>query len=110
MDDVKTQYPQMENFLSGTVTKKKLRTMYRLNVSKAKQAVMPGITPEMLEATLAEIDQEVKMLPPTAQVAAQQGAYLGQVLSEVPYEELGHPEGFVPYFRYNHQGSMAYVG
>jgi len=107
MENAINKYPQMENFLAGAVTKKKLRTLYREKVSKA---IMPGITPGMLEATLTEIDQEIKMLPPTAQVAAQQGTYLGQVLSEVPYEELGHPEGFNPHFRYNHQGSMAYVG
>jgi NADH dehydrogenase FAD-containing subunit len=110
MEDAMNKYPQMENFLAGAVTKKKLRTLYRLNVSKAKAAIMPGITPDMLEATLTEIDREIKMLPPTAQVAAQQGAYLGQVLSEVPYEALGHADGFDPHFKYNHQGSMAYVG
>jgi NADH dehydrogenase FAD-containing subunit len=107
MEDAQKKYPQLENFLAGAVTRQKLRKVYKLNVGKA---IMPGITPNMLEATLTEIDREIKMLPPTAQVAAQQGAHLGKVLSEVPYEELGHPEGFEPHFKYNHQGSMAYVG
>jgi len=110
MEDAHKTYPQLETFLAGAVTRKNLREVYRLNVSKAKQAIMPGITPDMLEAALTEIDQQIKMLPPTAQVASQQGAYLGKVLSEVPYEELAHPEGFEPHFKYDHQGSMAYVG
>jgi NADH:ubiquinone reductase (non-electrogenic) len=106
MENAQSAYPHMADFL-GAVSKKTLQTMYRMNVSKGK---VGGITPDMFEAALMEIDKEIKTLPPTAQVAGQQGTYLGQVLSEVPFEQLGHPEGYNPQFQYNHQGSMAYVG
>jgi len=50
------------------------------------------------------------MLPPTAQVATQQGTYLGKLLTDVPFENLSSEQGFEPAFQYKHQGSMAYVG
>merc|ERR1711988_585263 len=62
------------------------------------------------EQVLQEVDRKLKLLPPTAQVAAQQGQYLASIINTVPFHKLGHPEGFTPAFEYDHQGSMAYVG
>jgi NADH:ubiquinone reductase (non-electrogenic) len=88
-----------------------LKTLYRSNIGKAKDVYQtPGITPASLEQVLSQVDKKIKMLPPTAQVAAQQGTYLGRALTEVPHDQLAHPVGFDPHFQYDHQGSMAYVG
>lgn len=115
MKAVKAKYGQLSHFL-GEVNQKNLETMYRMSATRMphKANVIKaggfGLTQDMFEQVLGEVDKEIKMLPPTAQVAAQQGTYLGRVLSEVPYEGLKHPDGFDPNFKYDHQGSMAYVG
>jgi NADH dehydrogenase FAD-containing subunit len=106
MELARSTYPHMEAYL-GAVSQRTLQMLFDGATKSGKQG---GITPEAFEAALAEIDAEIKMLPPTAQVAAQQGKYLGKLLTEVPYEKLGHDDGFEPAFQYNHQGSMAYVG
>jgi len=46
--------------------------------------------------------------PPTAQVAAQQGKYLGRMFRLGQSHLLADPEA--PSFQYNHQGTMAYIG
>lgn len=103
MEAARSKFPHIEAYL-GAVTTETL-AMFHHNKS-----TVGGITPEIFEKAATEIDKEIKMLPPTAQVAAQQGAYLADLLSGVPYEKLGHADGFDPPFRYNHQGAMAYVG
>lgn len=60
-------------------------------------------------------DAAVSGYPPTAQVAAQQGKYLGRKLrnafnessSEITSNELANK---APEFKYNHNGSMAFIG
>merc|ERR1712093_581439 len=69
-----------------------------------------GITLADFEETLTEVDKFLRPLPPTAQVAGQQGEYLAKILNGVSYQDLGHEEGFEPKFEYNHLGSMAYIG
>ena len=63
----------------------------------------PGLKLSMseIEKALAQVDKELVPLPQTAQVAAQQGAWLGRRLAE------GGEEGG---FRYKHFGNLAYVG
>jgi len=109
MESARLKYPHMEAYL-GAVSEVSLRRMYSKVSTDAPRLGAPGITPEVFEAALSEIDREIKMLPPTAQVATQQGTYLGKLLTEVPYEKLSNEEGFEPAFQYKHQGSMAYVG
>eukprot|EP00747_Dinoflagellata_sp_TGD_P111348 gnl/TRDRNA2_/TRDRNA2_171205_c0_seq5.p1 gnl/TRDRNA2_/TRDRNA2_171205_c0~~gnl/TRDRNA2_/TRDRNA2_171205_c0_seq5.p1 ORF type:complete len:512 (+),score=94.90 gnl/TRDRNA2_/TRDRNA2_171205_c0_seq5:87-1622(+) len=46
--------------------------------------------------------------PPTAQVAYQQGKYLGRMFRAGATHLIADPEA--PGFKYNHQGSMAYIG
>eukprot|EP00118_Oscarella_pearsei_P000938 m.6182 g.6182 ORF g.6182 m.6182 type:complete len:598 (+) comp15156_c0_seq2:43-1836(+) len=60
---------------------------------------------------LNEIDKQLKSLPATAQVASQQGKYLGKLLSQLSHEETTDPRaaGASP-FKYKHLGSFAYVG
>ncbi|GAB4815644.1 hypothetical protein N2152v2_002690 [Parachlorella kessleri] len=65
---------------------------------------------EQFRELLKKIDSGLLALPPTAQVARQEGEYLAQLFQ-------GHyvaPEGDLPPnakpFQYNHKGSAAYVG
>lgn len=105
MEEARSKFPHMEAYL-GAVSERTLQALYNCTAKGSSG----GITMESFSAALAEIDAEIKMLPPTAQVAAQQGSYLGTLLTEVPYAKLAHEDGFEPAFQYNHQGSMAYVG
>jgi NADH dehydrogenase FAD-containing subunit len=54
---------------------------------------------------MKEADCRITTLPPTAQVASQQGAYLAQRLNR-----LGDPSFRLLPFLYDHRGSFAYVG
>jgi len=104
IEQSRKKYPQIEAYL-GEVSKESIASMYK----KAENG-RSAVTLEFFEAALAEVDKEMKMLPPTAQVAAQQGEYLASVLNGVPFEELGNAAGFEPHFKYQHAGSMAYIG
>merc|ERR1719262_983791 len=53
-------------------------------------------------------DCAVSGKPPTAQVAYQQGKYLGRMFRVGQQHLITDPEA--PKFEYNHQGSMAYIG
>jgi NADH:ubiquinone reductase (non-electrogenic) len=68
------------------------------------------ISREDFEKAVVAAANQVAPLPPTAQVASQQGKYVADVLNEVAPAKLGHSGGFDPTFEYDHQGSMAYVG
>ena len=58
---------------------------------------------------LKDVDSKLKAYPATAQVASQQGKYLGKLLSS-QHDKL--EEGFTDCkrFEYSHLGSFAYVG
>lgn len=108
MEQARKDFPHLEAYL-GETSKASIDAMYdRFSSISSNQTL--GITPEDFEAGLALVDKELKMLPPTAQVATQQGIYLAKVLNNVPYEELGHGPGFESTFEYKHQGSLAYIG
>jgi NADH:ubiquinone reductase (non-electrogenic) len=53
-------------------------------------------------------DCAVSGKPPTAQVAYQQGKYLGRIFRYGSNHFIG--DAGAPGFQYNHQGSMAYIG
>merc|ERR1712113_458320 len=107
METARKQYPHLEAYL-GHCRDHSLKAMYT-SIGEDKTKPTP-VTLEMFEAALMEVDKELKMLPPTAQVAAQQGEYLAQILNNVKFEDLGNDGGFEPAFEYNHAGSMAYIG
>lgn len=90
------EFPQMEAYLG--------------NVNAELTNSIEPVTFEFFDKCLVDVDRNMKMLPPTAQVAAQQGRYLAKVFGGVPTSELGNEQGFEPKFEYDHQGSMAYVG
>lgn len=99
------EFPHLMSFLRAA-SSDAIHKMYE----KAAGGKVDGISEDVFAAALAEVDKEMKMLPPTAQVAAQEGSYLAELLNGVPYEKLGHDGGFDREFQYNHQGSLAYVG
>jgi len=105
IEQSRKEFPHLEAYL-GYASQDSIETMYK----RADKDGDLSVTLEEFEAALAEVDKELRVLPPTAQVAAQQGQYLAYVLNRVPFDELGHDGGFEPSFEYNHAGSMAYIG
>ena len=110
------EYPQL-HFLASTdqLAEKFKKAGGRSNSLKLEQ----------FKQVCEEADRTLRALPATAQVAAQEGKYLGQRISSMPtqYEEgsalnwvkkqwfaaKGVDDISKP-FRYNHMGSLAYVG
>ena len=71
------------------------------------------LSKEEFQNFLACVDKELKSLPATAQVAAQQGKYLGKIFSKHPgiCEASGNGSlDDIDPFVYNHLGSFAYIG
>ncbi|CAI0468342.1 unnamed protein product [Linum tenue] len=113
VDDICERYPQVDLYLKT----KKLRNIADLLKDDSKSSVEISI--EELKAALKEVDAQVKNLPATAQVAAQQGAYLAKCFNRMEEAEK-NPEGplrfrgegrhrFRP-FRYKHFGQFAPLG
>ena len=69
------------------------------------------LSKEDFRTLLEKIDSCLRLLPPTAQVARQEGEYLAKLHSEVRLKGSKNDiaEGILP-FQYNHKGSLAYVG
>lgn len=107
IEKARKDFPHLEAYL-GEARKASIESMYKRTTESGE--AKGEVTPEDFEAALAMVDKELKMLPPTAQVAQQQGEYLAKILNSVPYEELDHVSGFEPKFEYTHLGSMAYIG
>ncbi|CAI0407229.1 unnamed protein product [Linum tenue] len=113
VDDICERYPQVDLYLKT----KKLRNIADLLKDDSKSSV--AISIEELKTALKEVDAQVKNLPATAQVAAQQGAYLAKCFNRMEEAEK-NPEGplrfrgegrhrFHP-FRYKHFGQFAPLG
>ena len=68
------------------------------------------ISSEEFSRLAQEADEKQTFLPPTAQVAAQEGKYLGKLLSKNETEVFTKDLKNVDPFQYNHLGSFAYVG
>ncbi len=91
----KKMYPQIE--LYG---KKALELFEEADVDKDGVLSL-----EEFETLTKKIDSKLKQLPATAQVANQQGKYLGAALND-----LAHGKPVEEGFKYKHLGSFAYVG
>ncbi|XP_065876092.1 external alternative NAD(P)H-ubiquinone oxidoreductase B3, mitochondrial-like [Euphorbia lathyris] len=112
--DICNRYPQVNIYLQ----KGKLKSFDDL-VANAQGTNKKEIDIETFKKALSEVDSQMKNLPATAQVAAQQGAYLANCFNRM--EECGkYPEGpvrvrgtghhrFEP-FRYKHFGQFAPLG
>ncbi|KAJ6975947.1 hypothetical protein NC653_031695 [Populus alba x Populus x berolinensis] len=108
------RYPQVELYLQ----KNKLKSFDAL-LKNAQGDDKKQIDIETFKKALSEVDSQMKSLPPTAQVAAQQGEYLAKCFNRKELCEK-NPEGplrfrasgrhqFHP-FRYRHFGQFAPLG
>ncbi|GFP89548.1 external alternative NAD(P)H-ubiquinone oxidoreductase b4 mitochondrial [Phtheirospermum japonicum] len=110
--DICERYPQVELHLK----KKQLKNFYQL---LKESDGGDEIDIEKFKLALSEVDSQMKNLPATAQVAAQQGTYLANCFNRMEQCEK-YPEGplrfretgrhrFRP-FRYKHLGQFAPLG
>ncbi|XP_057964751.1 external alternative NAD(P)H-ubiquinone oxidoreductase B3, mitochondrial-like [Malania oleifera] len=115
MNDIRERYPQVEIYLK----KKQLKNIDGLLKSAHGNPEKQSINIERFKAAFSEVDSQMKNLPATAQVAAQQGEYLAKCFNRMEECEK-HPEGplrfratgrhrFHP-FRYRHFGQFAPLG
>ncbi|KAL0560000.1 hypothetical protein IC582_000388 [Cucumis melo] len=113
LDDILIRYPQVEIFLRS----KHLRDVKDL--LRDSQGHENEIDIEGFKSALSHADTQMKNLPATAQVAAQQGAYLSRCFNRREHC-TENPEGprhfkssgrhqFLP-FRYKHLGQFAPLG
>lgn len=133
-DEMKQQFPQFEEFarfsninsfwyrITELVKKEegRLDDTFRESFVKAlyedAQNVFNSIVDKDLmsmedfAALLQEIDDRMRRLPATAQVARQQGEYLASLLNSADVCHATDLEGLVEPFQYHHKGQLAYVG
>ncbi|KAF5948389.1 hypothetical protein HYC85_014346 [Camellia sinensis] len=113
--DICERYPQVEIYLK----KKQLKNFVDILKNYQGNDQKEIIDIELFKAALSEVDAQMKSLPATAQVAAQQGAYLANCFNHMEECEK-NPEGplrfrgsghhrFRP-FRYKHLGQFAPLG
>ncbi|KAJ4982079.1 hypothetical protein NE237_032916 [Protea cynaroides] len=115
--DIQTRYPQVELYLKNKKMKNILDLLKDSKVDKEKKSLELDI--EALKSALSEVDSQMKNLPATAQVAAQQGAYLARCFNRMKECEE-NPEGPIRFrgegrhrfrpFQYKHFGQFAPLG
>ncbi|KAH7675800.1 NADH:ubiquinone reductase (non-electrogenic) protein [Dioscorea alata] len=117
LDDICVRYPQVELYMK-TKQMKDFSDLLKESRSNAKLESIE-LSIEDFKKALCNVDSQVKNLPATAQVAAQQGEYLAQCFNRIKECEE-NPEGprrirqpgrhrFRP-FRYKHLGQFAPLG
>ncbi|PKU69977.1 external alternative NAD(P)H-ubiquinone oxidoreductase B2, mitochondrial [Dendrobium catenatum] len=117
LEDFCMRYPQLELYLKSKRMSSILELLKDSKGDATKEAIEVDI--EEFRKALTDVDSQVKTLPATAQVAAQQGSYLARCFNKMKDTEE-HPEGplrfrgsgrhqFRP-FRYKHFGQFAPLG
>ncbi|XP_057966288.1 external alternative NAD(P)H-ubiquinone oxidoreductase B3, mitochondrial-like [Malania oleifera] len=115
--DICERYPQVEIYLKHRQMKSIVDLLKDSKEDAAKESIELDI--EELKSVLSQVDTQMKNLPATAQVAAQQGVYLADCFNRMEECEE-NPEGplrfrgsgrhrFRP-FRYKHLGQFAPLG
>ncbi|KAK1378867.1 hypothetical protein POM88_025611 [Heracleum sosnowskyi] len=117
LDDICERYPQMQLYLKNKQMSNLVDILKESKGDVAKEAVALNI--EEFKLALSQVDFQMKNLPATAQVAAQQGAYLANCFNRMEKCEK-NPEGPLRYrgegrhtfrpFRYKHFGQFAPLG
>ncbi|XP_058090065.1 external alternative NAD(P)H-ubiquinone oxidoreductase B2, mitochondrial-like [Magnolia sinica] len=114
IDDICLRYPQVELYLKAKQMRNAVDLLIEYKGKETKEVDIEGF-----KIALSQVDSQMKNLPATAQVAAQEGAYLAKCFNNM--EESEHnPEGpprirgsgrhrFRP-FRYKHLGQFAPLG
>ncbi|RZC80519.1 hypothetical protein C5167_043094 [Papaver somniferum] len=113
--DICERYPQVKLYLKN----KKLKGVSDLLKDSEGKDNSTELDIEKFKSALSQVDSEMKMLPATGQVAAQEGVYLANCFNQMAEREknpVGPPrirgEGrhrFHP-FRYKHLGQFAPLG
>jgi len=109
METAKRKYPQVQVQL--TYVENDCKRLFEEMDTSGDQKLDFGEFKEALKL----MDRKLKSLPATAQVASQQGSYLGELLSKTNGDNLSQSSedlekrGVAP-FEYRHLGSFAYVG
>ncbi|KAK1325841.1 hypothetical protein QJS10_CPA01g01133 [Acorus calamus] len=117
LGDICERYPQVELYLKSRAMGDLVDLLNDAEGDEKKEDKELSI--EEFKNALAQVDSQVKFLPATAQVAAQQGEYLAKCFNRMKECEA-NPEGplrmrgaghhrFRP-FRYKHFGSFAPLG
>lgn len=117
IEDICERYPQVELYLKNKKMGDFGDLLKEAKGDVAQDAVELNI--EEFKKALSEVDSQMKNLPATAQVAAQQGKYLAKCFNRMEEAEK-NPEGplrfrgtgrhrFQP-FRYQHLGQFAPLG
>ncbi|XP_047950576.1 external alternative NAD(P)H-ubiquinone oxidoreductase B2, mitochondrial-like [Salvia hispanica] len=117
LKDISERYPQVELYLKNKQLSSLVDLLKDSKGDSAKESVEVNL--EEFKAALSQVDSQMKNLPATAQVAAQQGSYLADCFNRMEYCEE-NPEGplrfrgegrhrFRP-FRYKHLGQFAPLG
>lgn len=117
LEDICIRYPQVELYLKSKQMSDIADILKDAKGNAAKESVELSI--EEFKKAIVDVDRQVKMLPATAQVAAQQGNYLAKCFNKMKDTEE-NPEGpirirepgrhrFRP-FRYKHLGQFAPLG
>ncbi|XP_024023873.1 external alternative NAD(P)H-ubiquinone oxidoreductase B2, mitochondrial [Morus notabilis] len=115
--DICERYPQVELYLKNKQMRDIADLLKESKGDVAKESIELSI--EELKSALSQVDSQMKNLPATAQVAAQQGVYLAKCFNRMEECEK-NPEGplrfrgsgrhrFRP-FRYKHLGQFAPLG
>eukprot|EP00252_Welwitschia_mirabilis_P013806 TRINITY_DN3042_c0_g2_i2.p1 TRINITY_DN3042_c0_g2~~TRINITY_DN3042_c0_g2_i2.p1 ORF type:complete len:535 (+),score=94.69 TRINITY_DN3042_c0_g2_i2:525-2129(+) len=117
LKDICERYPQIEIYMKRKHMKDVRKLLEGAEENKEVKKIELNI--EQFKAALSEVDSQMKSLPATAQVAAQQGHYLANCFNNMDkFEKL--PEGpmrvrgtgrhrFHP-FQYRHLGQFAPLG
>ncbi|KAA8515379.1 hypothetical protein F0562_019010 [Nyssa sinensis] len=117
IDDILERYPQVELYLKNKQMRDIVDLLTDSKGDVAKESIELNI--EEFKSALSQVDSQMKNLPATAQVAAQQGSYLADCFNRMEKCEE-NPEGplrftgsgrhrFRP-FRYKHFGQFAPLG
>ncbi|XP_065064340.1 uncharacterized protein LOC135690654 [Rhopilema esculentum] len=107
IDKAREDFPQVSIHFSKAYDESRARAFAEADVDKDH-----SLSVKEFQDFLTLIDKELKSLPATAQVAAQQGKYLGKLFTKHPndiFDKEGIPDGIKP-FVYHHLGSFAYIG
>lgn len=117
LDDICERYPQVELYLKNNRMRSLVDLLKDSKGDVAKESIELNI--EEFKLALSQVDSQMKNLPATAQVAAQQGAYLAKCFNRMEDCEK-NPEGPLRYrgsgrhrfrpFRYKHFGQFAPLG
>ncbi|XP_058090037.1 external alternative NAD(P)H-ubiquinone oxidoreductase B1, mitochondrial-like [Magnolia sinica] len=85
IDDILVRYPQVEHYLKRKHMRNVLDLLNDSKGNESKESIEVDI--EGFRSALSHVDSKMKNLPPTAQVAAQQGAYLARCFNHMKDSE-----------------------